>query len=193
MEAQKELQKKVAAIDKFYNSRRRVPPEKKENTLFSPPPPVHNHQEHARRFPPNTQTNKNQKVLTAYLEPPTTLHEDVKPLPRRKTSGALLEVAAFPEVQWCSTLLRDFGKFVVDNFPSNDPYLPWIHDFFPTKDGTLMKFIGQNRRNCQTGEGMYASMRHWKPQITLFQPVPVVSRRPQPRIALRDNIVARMC
>jgi len=118
------------------------------------------------------------KVLTAYLESPAFLRDNIKPLPRRNTRASQLQVQEFPAVQNCSTLLQDFGRSVVDHFPSQDPFLPWIHDFFPStvKNGTtmVMQFVAQNRRNCQTGEGMEAVMHFLKPQIALFQPVPVI-------------------
>ena len=64
--------------------------------------------------------------------------------------------------------------FPVDDFPTDDPFLPWIHDYFPVRDGKSIKFVAQNRRRCDTGEEREAVMSFWEPQISLFQPVPVV-------------------
>ena len=119
------------------------------------------------------QSDPSRKVVTAFLEL-TQQPENTKPLPVRRTKASQLQVREFPEVQHCSTFLQDFGRTVVDQFPTSDPYLPWLHDFFPAQNGTMMKFIGQNRRNCKTGVGMEDTMAFWKPQIALFQPVPVV-------------------
>jgi Glycosyltransferase family 92 len=60
-----------------------------------------------------------------------------------------------------------------DEFPTTDPYLPWIHDYFVSHDGAHVSFVAQNRRRCQTGQGMEPEMKHWEPQVALFQPVPV--------------------
>jgi hypothetical protein len=182
--AQQELQQKLDSIDRLYSSRQRA------RSLFNNDNVnVNSHEDLSsttstsivhEKAESSWKPHKNQKVLTAYLEPQSTLQEDVKPLPPRRTSRSFLEEASFPQVHRCSTLIRDFGTEVVDNFTSKDPYLPWIHDFFPTNDGTMMKFIGQNRRNCQTGDGMYPSMKIWKPQIALFQSVPVVVSQDSP-------------
>jgi hypothetical protein len=198
--AQQELQQKLDSINRFYNSRQTARSLKNENANANAPEDLHDATGHVlKKAASSWKPDKNQKVLTAYLEPHSTVQEDVKPLPRRRTTRSHLEKATFPQVRRCSTLIRDFGTEVVDNFPSKDPYLPWIHDFFPTIDGTMMKFIGQNRRNCQTGDGMYASMRFWKPQIALFQSVPVVvslnSSMPnaannEPSIRLADSFEA---
>ncbi|CAB9520216.1 Pfam:DUF23 [Seminavis robusta] len=181
-EAERALQEKLDHINKFYNSRRRMANDKEKamvqglvsDARGTPTGTHHTTTNGNGGSTTDTQPVKDQKILTAFMEPPFTLQEDVKPLPPRKTAESILETATFPKVHHCSSLIRDFGKSVVDNFPSKDPFLPWIHDFFPTNDGTMMKFIGQNKRNCETGEGTYVSMRHWKPQIALFQPVPVV-------------------
>ena len=141
-------------------------------------------------------SDPSRKVVTAFLEvsPPRqrALQETTKPLPVRNTKASQLQLQEFPDVQNCSTFLEDFGRTVVDNFPTQDPYLPWLHDFFPTRDGTMMKFIGQNRRNCQTGKGMEDAMAFWKPQLALFQPVPIVlvddSGNQEPTFRLADNL-----
>ena len=141
----------------------------------------------------------NRKVVTAFLEVPPiqqrTPQDTTKPLPVRNTKASQLQVQEFPAVKKCTTFLEDFGRTIVDNFPTQDPFLPWLHDFFPTRDGTMMKFIGQNRRNCQTGKGMEDAMTFWKPQLSLFQPVPIVvvedkktNGNKEPTFRLADNL-----
>jgi hypothetical protein len=60
------------------------------------------------------------------------------------------------------------------DFPESDPYLPWIHDYFVAADAQSVQFVAQNKRRCQTGQGMEATMRYWEPQVALMQPVPVL-------------------
>jgi len=124
------------------------------------------------RHPTNATSSGNSKILTAFLETQT-FESNIKPLPNRTTKASMLEKLEFPQVQRCSTFLEDFGRFVVDNFSAKDPFLPWLHDFFITPDATSIKFIAQNRRNCQTGEGTEGLMSLMSPQIALFQPVPL--------------------
>lgn len=119
---------------------------------------------------------KYRKVLTAFQEPPSTLQSNIRPLPRRSTSRAILKNHVFPNIQSCSTLVQDLGRHFVNCFLANstDPWLPWIHDYFATEDNTRVVFIGQNCRNCHTGRGTEKIMEFWAPQVALFQPVPVV-------------------
>jgi Glycosyltransferase family 92 len=60
-----------------------------------------------------------------------------------------------------------------DEFPTSDPFLPWIHDYFVSHNGTQVSFVAQNRRRCQTGQGMESEMKRWEPQVALFQAVPI--------------------
>ena len=62
---------------------------------------------------------------------------------------------------------------VVDDYPMGDSYLPWIHDVFPSADGTTVHLIAQNKRRCHTGEGMEKQMDDLLGQIALLQPVAV--------------------
>jgi hypothetical protein len=39
-------------------------------------------------------------------------------------------------------------QWPVDEYPDADPFLPWIHDVFPTDDGKLIQFVAQNKRRC---------------------------------------------
>jgi hypothetical protein len=73
------------------------------------------------------------------------------------------------------------------HFPVNvddDPYLPWIHDYFiedSILDGKInadgeqqrIMFIAQNRRRCETGRGKEDIMKYWEPQMALFQPIAI--------------------
>jgi hypothetical protein len=52
-----------------------------------------------------------------------------------------------------------------------DPFLPQIHDMFPSHDGKVIEFIAHNKRRCRTGRNSNA-MR-LDPQGALFQPVTV--------------------
>eukprot|EP00546_Thalassionema_frauenfeldii_P011998 CAMPEP_0178912968 /NCGR_PEP_ID=MMETSP0786-20121207/10573_1 /TAXON_ID=186022 /ORGANISM="Thalassionema frauenfeldii, Strain CCMP 1798" /LENGTH=793 /DNA_ID=CAMNT_0020585641 /DNA_START=205 /DNA_END=2589 /DNA_ORIENTATION=+ len=54
-----------------------------------------------------------------------------------------------------------------------DPFLPWIHDFFPRDDGTHVDFIAHNRRRCNTGPSFLEELHHLEPQLALFQPLSV--------------------
>ena len=55
-----------------------------------------------------------------------------------------------------------------------DPYLPWIHDAFPSADGRHVEFVISNKRRCNTDPGKFApDLRNLEPQVALMQPVPV--------------------
>ena len=119
-----------------------------------------------------------------------------KPLPRRFHSRSDLVVREFPRVgRSCATLTASFGTEVVNTFGTDtvnnasDPFLPWIHDYFVSSDDNnddnskesnnknsnlRLQFVGQNRRNCDTGKDRADVMNFWAPQMALFQPVPVV-------------------
>jgi hypothetical protein len=60
---------------------------------------------------------------------------------------------------------------VVDEYPEMDPFLPWIHDIFPSNDFSKVIVISQNRRRCHTGKGHEQTMKFLEPQIALFQPI----------------------
>ncbi|KAG7346675.1 glycosyltransferase family 92 protein [Nitzschia inconspicua] len=115
-------------------------------------------------------------VLTAFLEPPDTLNNHTAPLMVRETSASKLQSISFPNVRNCSTLLQDFP---VDDYPLQDPFLPWIHDMSPTVDGKSIQFVAQNRRRCHTGDEEEKTMKFWEPQISLMQSVPVVLSQTQ--------------
>jgi len=54
-----------------------------------------------------------------------------------------------------------------------DPFLPWIHDVFPSQDGTKIEFIAQNKRRCKTGKNFLKDLKRMEPQVALMQPVSV--------------------
>ena len=54
-----------------------------------------------------------------------------------------------------------------------DPFLPWIHDVFPSQDGTKIEFIAQNKRLCKTGKNFRKDLKRMEPQVALLQPVSV--------------------
>ena len=113
-------------------------------------------------------------VLTAYLEPPETLIETrntQEPLVRNTTISKLQSIS-FPNSSNCENLMESFP---VDNFPLGDPFLPWIHDYFPSLDRKSLHFVAQNRRKCDTGEENSEKMKFWTPQVALFQGIPVVA------------------
>ncbi len=121
----------------------------------------------------NINAQKHNLLLTAYLEPPETLSQIANGQDPfiRNTSSSRLRSVRFPNVSDCKTLMRDFP---VDDFPLDDPFLPWIHDYFPSIDGKSLHFVAQNRRKCNTGKEHDQEMKFWTPQVSLFQGVPVV-------------------
>ena len=112
-------------------------------------------------------------ILTAFLEPPNTLDSSTRPLPPRNTSATILTRVEYPQVQKCSQMMETWP---IDDFPSEDPYLPWIHDVFPSRDGTRIQIVAQNKRRCHVGEEQQEEMKFWEPQISLLQPVPVLQQ-----------------
>lgn len=117
------------------------------------------------------QQQQSDTILRAYLEPIDQSLWDTKPLPVRRTTASDLTKIEFPPVS-CSTFQKDFP---VDNYPDADPFLPWIHDVFPTDDGKFIQFVAQNKRRCHTGttDDETAILKHMQPQVTLFQSVAV--------------------
>lgn len=110
------------------------------------------------------------KILTLFLESRNSLDETTKPLPIRTTTADALKRIEFPEVTSCLDIPR---RFPVNQFPDNDPFLPWIHDYFVTNDRRAVQFVAGNKRRCETGEGKEVVMAYYQAQISLFQPVPV--------------------
>ena len=142
------------------------------HALAPAPAPMHT--------PMHSPIQKERPILTAYLENPVSLNRNIKPLPPRTTTETLLTEKQFPKVQACSSM---FETWPIDEYPEADPYLPWIHDVFPTTDGQYVKFVAQNRRRCGTGKGLEDKMKFWEPQMALFQPIPVVQEQDRIRLA----------
>jgi hypothetical protein len=127
---------------------------------------------------------RNMLTLTAYMEPPETLDSSKRPMPPRDTNESTLTSVEFPKVQQCSSV---WETFPINEYPTSDPFLPWIHDYFPSEDGASIKFVAQNRRRCDTGDAREESMLFWEPQMALFQPVPVVEES-DGRIRLASSV-----
>ena len=90
---------------------------------------------------------------------------------------------------------RGYGKYVANNVnnkdtfssgkldvweearegcPVNaDPFLPWIHDLFPNKNGSMIHFIAQNKRRCNSGKAHWEDIHALEPQVTIMQPISV--------------------
>eukprot|EP00934_Nitzschia_sp_Nitz4_P004529 Nitzschia sp. Nitz4//scaffold12_size214221//122547//124958//NITZ4_001507-RA/size214221-processed-gene-0.354-mRNA-1//-1//CDS//3329535041//4519//frame0 len=133
---------------------------------------------------------KKKHILTAFLEPIDQSTWDTKPLPRRTTTSDDLTQVPFPQLQSCSKLTE---QWPVDNYPDDDPFLPWIHDAFPTADGKYLQFIAQNKRRCHTGhsESEERILTQMAPQVALFQHVPLKrienSSNTEPRYRLSSH------
>jgi len=54
-----------------------------------------------------------------------------------------------------------------------DPFLPWIHDMFPDSTGSVIHFIAQNKRRCNSGKVHWDDIHLLEPQVTIMQPVSV--------------------
>ena len=92
---------------------------------------------------------KDSPRLTAYIEPIYQEDWAVKPLPIRNTTSANLTRKVYDKLKSCKRLQE---QWPTDDTPTiDDPYLPWIHDVFPTEDGKYIQFVAQNRRRCQSG------------------------------------------
>jgi hypothetical protein len=113
-----------------------------------------------------------ERILTAYLETVDQSQWQTKPLPVRTTTKEGLTPIEFQEVNSCSRLME---QIPADSFPDDDPFLPWLHDFFPTHDGKFIQFVAQNKRRCRTGttEQEKKIAQHMAPQVALFQHVAV--------------------
>lgn len=129
-----------------------------------------------------SRTGPPDRVLTAYLEPIDQSQWKEKPLPVRTHATQDLTEVRFPGLNSCSRLTE---QFPVDDFPDADPFLPWIHDVFPTHDGKFIQFVAQNKRRCRTGtnEKEVKIAHEMAPQIALFQHV-AVKRTPDDRYQL---------
>jgi len=136
----------------------------------------------------------NMPILTAYCEQVNQTAWETKPLPIRdglKIKESIFSVS-YPHVTSCKALS---SQWPIDTPPVDlDPYLPWIHDVFPSYDGTSVMFVAQNRRRCYNGQRRlkmgetepkgafshkgyihldYGKNYFMRPQSALFQHVPV--------------------
>eukprot|EP00536_Pseudo-nitzschia_multiseries_P009147 jgi/Psemu1/257885/estExt_Genewise1Plus.C_2500012 len=114
----------------------------------------------------------NNAILKAYLEPIYLQDWETKPLPVRNITQKQLKTISYPRVNSCQRLPE---LWPVDDYPDADPFLPWIHDVFPTDDGKFIQFVAQNKRRCQSGTtpDQVDILEKMQPQVSLFQHVPV--------------------
>ena len=110
--------------------------------------------------------------LRAFVEPVSQEQWEIKPLPVRNTTSLHLKKETFGKIA-CSKLPQQWPTSEEDAPTNKDPFLPWIHDVFPSADGTHIQFVSQNKRRCQTGIKMGAFKEFFKPAVALFQHVPV--------------------
>ena len=125
----------------------------------------------------------------------------VVPLPLRTHTPGDLHQFQYPKLQTCADLpaklpvdagllLNDKGEHIIVNVnnkdpiqdplkdaeycPVNaDPFLPWLHDVFPSPNGKTIHFIAQNKRRCNTGNRFLADLERLEPQVALMQPISV--------------------
>jgi hypothetical protein len=135
------------------------------------PPPRNAKASNAAIHPQRT---PEERVLTAYLEPIDPSTWDTKPLPTRTWTSEDLTKVPFSKLNSCAKLPEQW-PVDEDSIISQDPFLPWIHDAFPTHDGKFVQFVAQNMRRCQTGTNAAESQiqRDMAPQVSLFQHVAV--------------------
>mmetsp|Transcript_26722 Transcript_26722/g.64111 ORF Transcript_26722/g.64111 Transcript_26722/m.64111 type:complete len:986 (+) Transcript_26722:105-3062(+) len=140
-------------------------------------------------------------VLTAYCEAVNQTTWETRPLPRRDgltTPRRSPYAVPYPHVRSCRAL---HSQWPIDTPPVDlDPFLPWIHDVFPSHDGKNVVFVAQNRRRCYNGQRSmrvgerapkgvtphknfihidYAKNYFMRPQSALFQHVPVKRMPPE--------------
>ncbi|GKY94748.1 hypothetical protein MPSEU_000440200 [Mayamaea pseudoterrestris] len=126
----------------------------------------------------------------------------IMPLPLRKQTPHQLQKVVYKKVQSCHDMPGRFpvdrgleidpnGNPVVWNVadeatPENfaqqelphcpvesDPWLSWIHDVFPSQDGSRIEFVAQNKRRCRTGTKYTKDVNRLTPQVALMQPISV--------------------
>jgi hypothetical protein len=121
---------------------------------------------------PGDATKSRTQVLKTYSEPIDQEEWERKPLPIRTSTADDLTEISYPKLNSCKRLTE---QWPVDNFPDDDPFLPWIHDVFPTDDGKFIQFVAQNKRRCHTGttDEDEAILKHMAPQVALFQHVAI--------------------
>mmetsp|Transcript_7245 Transcript_7245/g.10376 ORF Transcript_7245/g.10376 Transcript_7245/m.10376 type:complete len:967 (+) Transcript_7245:49-2949(+) len=125
----------------------------------------------------------------------------VVPLPQRKLSPSTLRKVTYSNVRSCrdmpggipvdaglgendEPMYGNAGRNLKNNLPEPndyakycpvdaDPFLPWIHDLFPSIDGTSIRFVAQNKRRCLTGKNFRDSIDRLVPQVTIMQAISV--------------------
>ena len=143
-------------------------------------------------------TGRRSPQFMAYVEPP--FANDTAALPLRTQGPDDLYSFIYPQVNGCSNLqamLPTFHSIELDHvFGSNvfhkkslfdlrfdyakhvcpvdaDPFLPWIHDIFPSNEG-YVEFIAHNKRKCNTDPNLFQDdLRNLEPQVAIMQPVPI--------------------
>ena len=141
--------------------------------------------------PQNEADTSSRRILTAYLEPIDRANWKNKPLPKRTSTAQNLKTIKYSRVNSCRRLPE---QWPIDDYPDDDPFLPWIHDVFPTHDGKYIQFIAQNKRRCRTGTTSddQLLLAQTEPQVALFQHVAVqrvngTSGDGHPRYRLTDH------
>lgn len=141
----------------------------------------------------------------------------IEPLPLRTHAPKDLRKIEYPLVQTCHDMPGKFpidrglqfdasGELIVWNvgniptppdFPEReapycpvelDPFLPWIHDVFPSQDGSRIEFIAQNKRRCRTGKEYTENVNRLTPQVALLQPVSVETISDSRAIEMAPNL-----
>ena len=150
-------------------------------------------QQQQRHEEDNARAVPDDQILTAYLEDIDRLSWwDVTPLPVRATAQSdKLQKRKYARLNSCSKLPE---QWPVDEYADADPFLPWIHDVFPTEDGKYIQFVAQNKRRCHTGttDMEEAWLFHTAPQASLFEHVPLKkidgsNEEPRYRLASHDD------
>ena len=119
------------------------------------------------------QQPKERPKLKAYIERIDQSIWKIKPLPARRTKANDLEVMEFDNVSSCKRLPEQWPVDENDAPTNKDPFLPWIHDIFPTADGKYIQFVAQNKRRCQTGKKQTDIKTFMQPNVAIFQHVPI--------------------
>jgi hypothetical protein len=147
--------------------------------------------------------------LTAYIEEPM---KTGKPLPIRKNPR--LTKIVYPNVRSCKDLQNnlpvDHGIEMDHKFGPNmgilkplyplrteyatfcpvdaDPFLPWLHDVFPTQDGKFIEFVAHNKRRCRTAPSFKSDLSNLEPQVAIMQSVSVKSLNSNTNIEKRYRL-----
>ena len=157
-------------------SKKKAPPVHSDFEEFDIHEMVHLDEIKKRKETSSISSSTSSRILTAHLEP-IYLHDwETKPLPVRNVTRNELTAIKYPRVNSCRQLPE---LWPIDDFPNADPFLPWIHDVFPTDDGKFIQFVAQNKRRCQTGTtpDQMDALEKMQPQIALFQHVPIKRKR----------------